>query len=81
MFRCGMVPVINKPTCVTRYTVTAIDHISTNSIINTEINIIKTDVSDHFPILFVAKVNVDMSIRTEQYILKRNICDQSIKKI
>ena len=37
MFRCGMVPVINKPTRVTRYTATAIDHMFTNSIINTEI--------------------------------------------
>ena len=83
MFRCGMVPAINKPTRVTRYTATAIDHIFTNSIINTEIKsaIIRADISDHFPILFVAKVNVAVSIRTEQYILKRNICDQSQKKL
>ena len=61
MFHRGMVPTINKPTRVTRYTVTAVDHIFTNSIINTEIKsaIIKTDISDHFPILFVAKINVD----------------------
>ena len=37
MFRCGMVPVINELTRVTRYTATAIDHMFTNSIINTEI--------------------------------------------
>ena len=82
MFHCGMVPAINKPTRVMRYTATAIDHIFTNSIINTETksDTIKTDISDHFPILFVPKVNVDVSIRTEQYILKRNICAQSIKK-
>ena len=82
MFRCGMVPAINKPTHVTRYSATAIDPIITISIINTEIKsaIIKAGISDHFPIIFVAKVNVDVSIRTEQYILKRNICDQSIKK-
>ena len=44
MFRCGMVPVINEPTRVTRYTATAIDHMFTSSIINTEIKsaIIKT---------------------------------------
>ena len=80
-FHCGMVPAINKPTRVTRYTAAAIDHVFTNSIINTEIKsaIIKADISDHFPVLFVAKANVDLSIRTEQYILKRNICDQSIK--
>ena len=74
MLRCGMVPIINKPTRVTRYTATAIDHMFTNSIINTEIKsaIIKADISDHFPILFVAKVKVDVNIKTEQYILKRN---------
>ena len=85
VFCCGMVSAINKPTRVTRYTATAIDRIFTNSIINTEIKsaIIKVDISDHFPILFVAKVkvNVDVSIRKEQYILKRNICDQSIKNL
>ena len=36
MFCCGMVPVINKPTWATRYTVIAIDHMFTNAIINTE---------------------------------------------
>ena len=67
-----MVPTINKPTSVTRYTATAIDHMPTNFIINTEIKsaIIKADVSDHFPIIFVAKVNVDVNIKTKQYILK-----------
>ena len=82
MFPWGMVPAINKPTGVTRYTATAIDHIFTISIINTEIKlaITKTDTSAHFPILFVAKVTVDVRIRIGQHILKRNICDQPIKK-
>ena len=82
MFHCGMVTERNKPTLVKRYTATAIDLMFTNFIINTETKsaIIKADISDHFPILFVAKLKVDVSIRTEQYILKRNICDQFIKK-
>ena len=48
MFDCGMVPAINKPTRVTRYTATATDHMFTNSIINTAIKsaIIKEDISD-----------------------------------
>ena len=64
MFRCGMVLVINKPTHVTRYTAAAIDHMFTNSVINTEIKsaIIKADISDHFLILFVFKVNVDVKV-------------------
>ena len=63
-----MVPVINQPTRVTRYTATAIDHKFTNFIINTEIKsaIIKADISDHFPVLFVAKVELDVNIKTEQ---------------
>ena len=82
MFHYGMVPVNNKSTRVTRYTATEIDHMFTNSIINTEIksDIVKADISDHFPTLFVAKVNVDINIKTEQHILKRTICDQSTKK-
>ena len=76
-----MVPAINKPTRVIRYTVTAIDYKFTNSIINTEIKspTIKTDIFDNIPIIFVAKVNADVNIKTEQYILKLNLCDQSLK--
>ena len=53
-----------------------------NSVVNTEIKsaITEADISDPFPILFVAKENVDVNIKTEQYILKRNIYDQFIKK-
>ena len=66
---CEIVPVINKPTRITKYTSTAIDHMFTNSIIKTELKsaIIKPDVSDHFPVLFVAKVKLDVNIKTEQY--------------
>ena len=32
-----------------------------------------------FQCFFVANVNVDVNIKTEQYILKYNICDKSIK--
>ena len=50
-----MIPTINKPTRVTRNTATAIDHIITNTVIGGiqhRSGIIKTDVSDHFPIVF-----------------------------
>ena len=40
----------------------------------------KADISDHFLILFVAKVNINVNIKTKQYILNRNISDQSIRK-
>ena len=82
MFHCGMVPAINKPTCFTRYNASAIDHMFTNSIINTEAKsaTIKADISDHFPRLFISKVSAVVNIKTEQYIFKHNICDQPINK-
>ena len=50
MFSCGMVPVINATTRVTRYNATATDHMFLNSIINskTKSAIVKGDISDHF---------------------------------
>ena len=60
MIRFGMIPTINKPTRVTGQTASAIDHI-TNSILHTvfKSGVIKTDISDHFPIFFCDKYIVE----------------------
>ena len=76
-----MIPTINKPTRVTRKTATAINHVLTNSFIDTTINtgIINSDVSDHFSIcLFILskKVSVENEI---VYIYKRIINDETIE--
>ena len=81
IYQNGMIPTINKPTRVSRKTATAIDHILTNSFIDTTIKtgIIKSDVSDHFPIcLFIPseKVSVENEI---VYIYKRIINDERIE--
>ena len=55
MFQYNMIPTINKPAPLTRNTATAIDHIITNTVISGiqhRSGIIKTDISDHFPIAF-----------------------------
>ena len=55
MFQYNMIPTINRPTRVTRNTATAIDHIITNTVISGiqhRSGIIKTDISNHFPIVF-----------------------------
>ena len=49
----GFVPVINKPTRVTKNTATALDHIITNCLNRT--GIIKLDISDYFPIFLIAE--------------------------
>ena len=76
-----MIRTINKPTQVTRKTVTASNDILTNSFIDTTIKtgIIKSDVLDHFPIcLFIpsGKVSVENEI---VYIYRRIINDETIE--
>ena len=54
IYQNGVIPTIDKPTRVTRKTAALIDHVLTNSFIETvfKIVIFKIDVSDHFPICF-----------------------------
>ena len=81
MFSFNLIPVINKVTRVTKTSVTAIDHIITNSYLNAHIQtgIIKTDISDHFPIFLVTNTpDVDEYSDTTT-ILKRFINTESIQ--
>ena len=57
IFNNSMVPVINKPTRVTMRTCTAIDNIFVNSLFGSKFlpGIIKSDISDHFPIFIIMK--------------------------
>jgi len=54
MFQHYIFPIINKPTRVTQSSVTSIDNILTNTILDVTLKagIIKTDISDHFQIFF-----------------------------
>ena len=56
IFQYSLIPIINKPTRVTNKSITAIDHIITNAYLSSKINagIIKTDISDHFPVFLVS---------------------------
>ena len=57
MFSKGLISVINKPTRVCKQSMTCIDHIYTNSFVNQDLTtgIIKTDISDHFPVFIIDK--------------------------
>ena len=52
IYENSLIPTISKPKRVTMKTATAIDHILTNSIVDTNFKsaIFKTDISDDFPI-------------------------------
>ena len=55
-FEYGLVPVINKPTRVTKNTATAIDILIQTHLYRTiNAGIIKLDISDHFPIFLIAE--------------------------
>ena len=73
-------PIINKPTRVTKNSATAIDHIITNSYLNSiiETGLIKTDISDHFPIYIISNSpDIDVSSKTTE-IYKRKINEKTI---
>ena len=82
MFGFSMIPTINKPTRVTKHTATAIDNIITNCIINSDFKsaIVKTDLSDHFPIIFINEL---MRVHTptddmENCVYKRDFTENAI---
>ena len=76
-----MIATINKPTRVTSYTATAIDNIITNSIFDNDFEsaIIKTDVPDHFPIIFTIKLKTTSCPKNhvDQFIYKRDLNENS----
>ena len=86
MFGHSMMPVINKSTRVTKNTATAIDHIfiNSNSYPDTttkfRTGIIKSDISDHFPIFFVADYNIHIKETKERFIFRRDLSDISVEK-
>ena len=62
-FQNSIFPVINSPTRVTKTSATIIDHILTNTIIDSSLNsgIVKTDISDHFALFCLLKTNFEQS--------------------
>ena len=81
IYQNGTTPTINKPTRVTKKSVTAIDHIITNSFVENTFKtaIIKSDVSDHFPVcIFIPSTNL-FTKNDVIYQYKRAINDEKIK--
>ena len=75
LYQNNMIPIINKPTRVTKKTATAIDHIITNCFVDTNFKtaIFKSDISDHFPICVFLSPMIDENKNEVTYIYKRNI--------
>ena len=79
MYSCSFLPLIHKPTRVTKTTATLIDNIFTNDLqvnTNTMNGILLSNLSDHFPIFHV--VNNYCSELKDNTIIKRKICDENV---
>ena len=74
MFRYGMIPTINKPMQITTNTVTPIDYIIPNVIIDTDFKakILKSCILDHFAIMLAFPIGEKkMCKKSKQHIYKR----------
>ena len=74
--------VLNKPIRVTKNTATGIDHIFINPVTTTKFKtgIMKSDISDHFPIFFVTDHNIHTKETKESFIFRRDLFDISVEK-
>ena len=83
IFCYNMIPLTNKPTRVTRHSGNAIDHIITNRVTGDDdfkSAIIKTDLSDHFHIVFACKTNETTQRPVVKSTYKRCYCEKNIDK-
>ena len=78
-FQNFLIPVINKPTRVTKANATLIEHILTNDFLYTgsSTGIVKSDFSDHSRIFLIASVQYLDNIQSKTTIRKREINEKS----
>ena len=81
IFQSGFLPVIQRATRVTRTTATAIDHIITDAILDRTMysGIIKTQISDHFPIFNVLENCKNSKNNKKAKITKCDFSDEKIQ--
>ena len=82
MYQYNMIPTINKPTRIGKNSATAIDHIVANCIVDYQfkIAILKTDVTDHFPIAMALRTDEPVhQSQKVQYVHKRNYDEKAIE--
>ena len=82
IYRYNMISTINKPTRVRKNSATAIDHIIANCIVDCQFKtaILKTDVTDHFPIAMALKTDEPVhQSQKVQNVHKRNYDENAIE--
>ena len=82
LFQNNIIPIINKPTRVTKKTATVLDHIITTCFADTNFKtaIYKSDISNHFPICVFLSPMIYENKNEVAYLYKRNINSETIEK-
>ena len=78
-FQNVLIPLINKRTRVAKANATLIDHSLTNDFLDTvsSTGIVKSDISDHFPIFLITSAQYLDNIQNKTTIRKREINEKS----
>ena len=81
-FQNSLIPLINKPTRITRTNATALDHILTNAFLNKQIEmwIIKTETSDHFPMFLITNPITSSEIKNKRTLVYKRTINTSTKE-
>ena len=81
IFSHSFIPLINKPTRISKNNATIIDHLLTNTFINKNYltGIVKTDITDHFPVFLIIEMEM-IKTKHEDFVFKRQITDMNLKK-
>ena len=71
-FQNFFIPVIKEPTRITKTNATLIDHVLTSDFVNTNSStgIVKSDISDHFPIFLITSAQFFSNIQSKTTIKK-----------
>ena len=81
IFQSGFLPLMQRATTVTRTTATAIDYTITHAILDRTMHsgIIKTQISNHFPIFTILENCKNSKNNEKTKITKRNFNDENIQ--
>lgn len=81
VFEKSAIPLINRPTRISKTNASLIDNIITNDVLDTTLKkgIIKSDISDHFPIFVCFNISNKISRNEKTKVQKRNFTTESKK--
>ena len=78
-----MIPEIDNPTKVIRNTASAIDHIITNTVADTQFKsrLIQADLSDHFSVIFAFQSNENVVEKHDEHFVYKRCYDKKFTNL